>query len=153
MVLTRKYSGIFICLWMCYNKLIMKYGLFAIILVISFAVVAVFGFWLMTHEQMMGHGNCVANTVQGSMCAQTNPFAFAGFHISAFNNFFSVIFQNFIVFILSTLALLILCLLNSPPLFFERTVPNLEASDRLTPKRRIMLTFWFSLHETSPTLI
>lgn len=133
----------------------MKLSFFAIILIISFASVAVFGFWLMTHDQMMGHGSCVANTVQGSMCAQVSPFAFAGFHISAFNSFISVIMQNLATFALIIIALIamiamaFLGIMGAPPSAKPYRLPNYGNKPEFIHK--IRFATWYSLHENSPS--
>lgn len=135
----------------------MKHSIFAIIIAISFVSVAVFGFWLMTHDQMMGHGSCVANTIQGSLCAKMNPFAFAGFHISAFNNFVSVVIQNLAIAALMVFALTAAIAMTflgmigtTPPIGLARWT---DYGNRAEFVHKIRFIFWCSLHENSPSFI
>lgn len=146
---------VFCFLKMCYNNRVMKSSLITVILTISFLGVAVFGFWLMTNEQMMNHGSCVANSVQGSMCAPTSPFSFAQFHVSAFNNFFSVFVRNFTVSILVIFILLALsAFLNILPSAISRIFKIYSKTERQSGiKYQIKTVSWFSLHENSPALI
>jgi hypothetical protein len=149
--------GFFITFRRAIILLMVRDGIIPKILLISFAVVAVFGFWLMTHDQMMGSGSCVANTVQGSMCAQIDPFAFAGFHISAFNSFTSVTMQNLAVFSLIVFVLItvvgLLGILNAIlPVNYSLKL-YFDSQSELRSKYKFRNISWFSLNENSPTLV
>lgn len=61
--------------------------LLILLIAISFASIAVFGFLAMDHDNM-ANGGCLASAASGSPCPEkANPFAVAFFHLNAFAKF------------------------------------------------------------------
>lgn len=128
---------------------------FATFLVGAFIAVAVFGVFAMNLEAKAGHVSCIAQTVQGAVCPESNgPLAFIGFHLSAFKSFSTAVFGlSSLVTILLTLVLLtisgFICRDIFSPKNFSFTARSRESSEPILSKRQFI--HWLALHENSPS--
>lgn len=117
---------------------------FAILTVVGFFGIAVFGVFAMNH----GHNEagCIAASAQGATCPGTeDTLSFIAFHASAFKNFSTATFATVIllliaVFVSNTGGLAII------PRHSDKQRPNL-----VVPLLKQRLTYWLSLHENSPS--
>ncbi|MDO8557426.1 MAG: hypothetical protein Q7R98_03100 [Candidatus Jorgensenbacteria bacterium] len=127
---------------------------FAVLIVLGFLGVAVFGFYAMHHGQ-----NCIAMAAQGLIgCPLTNAAASSvNFHIDAFRSFSSAVFSAesiaiSFVLILFALALAVLIERNTAEKFLYAVPSLMRQSDRsraLALQKRIR---WFSKKENSPNV-
>ena len=133
---------------------LMKY--IAILLLIGFVGLAVFGVFG-THTGVQGHdGGCIAATVQGTDCPKLNSLLeYLAFHLDAYKSFslatlgesaMSVLLLVFASLLFTGLAFFYPHLFNPPqPVFFRYRFRY----SFLSPQRQ-QLTRWLALHENSP---
>jgi hypothetical protein len=79
--------------------------LFILLIAISFASIAVFGFLAMSHDSMDNSG-CLASTAEGALCPTTNPFIIAFFHQNAFAKFGTALLVENLTLLFSILVAL-----------------------------------------------
>lgn len=126
---------------------------FAVLMMLSFVGIAVFGFLAMSHENSHGYG-CIAATASGMNCLN-DVTGIALLHIGTFKGFSTALIGQPIV---SLLALLVLALgagisLTSswkpvPLCFFARK--KLVSRSPYSPLKT-EFTRWIALHENSPS--
>ena len=131
----------------------MRFALTTLV-VISFASIAVFGFFAMNHES--GHSNslCIAATTQSGVCPENGSrVALAAFHLGAYRTFTNAIVDvgilNILIAVLSFLLLFIVALdirkfRAEPSFVFLKKTPSPPQPIRLALGR------WLALHENSP---
>mgnify|MGYP001603298821 CR=1 FL=1 len=131
---------------------------FAILVISSFAGLAVFGILAPMHEA--GHGICFAAAASGGKppCPVKDPFGFANFHINIFKNFSTAAFTDSLTLAaLSAVLLLMLAaaLQEFAPPFFVKLFPQFLSSPGYAPEKIATrkTLYWLSLHEASPGLI
>ena len=119
---------------------------FAILTVVGFFGIAVFGVFAMNH----GHNEagCIAASAQGATCPGTeDALSFIAFHAGAFKNFSTATFATVILLAITVL----LSATGSLTI-----VPQYSGKQQLSfvvPLLKQRLTYWLSLHENSPSLI
>jgi len=126
----------------------MKY--LTITLILSFISIAVFGVFGMNHGA--GHG-CIAATLAGGACPETNTASFLAFHLGAFKSFGTA------TIVLSALAFLILLFSAFGNVFvicagqtaFKKRNPGIKSDTNFASQRQ--LVHWLAFHENSPSLI
>ncbi len=130
----------------------------AIILIVSFLAMAAFGTMAMGHGQMHNRAICIASAIQAIYCPDNFiSSAYFGFHLNAFNTFFTAvfgdgldgIFASFIALLL--LAGFVLLLKHRYGLYslvFKQN-QNRLAEFFVYPFNR-SVTRWLALHENSP---
>ncbi len=133
-------------------------NILSLLLVASFASIAVFGVFGMNAGMYNHDGGCIAATVQGADCpTQSDSFEYLTFHLDAFREFSTATFGENILASLLALALLVvgaglaLFLGNraSPQLDFAYSLyRQRENSD--SPSEQQLLR-WLALHENSPS--
>lgn len=125
-------------------------------LILSFVVIAVFGFLGMGH----GHG-CIATLAQGGECSNSaNPFAITLFHLDAFKEFSTAVFGDASVSLISALGILVFAMGARG---LERGVGQITLPVLTARRERSRQSFraisqekfscWLALHENSPSTI
>ena len=132
--------------------------LLTILLISSFAGIAVFGVFGMNHGQAhdMEPNNCIAATAKGMDCPkEAGPIDFAAFHIDAFRGFSLATFGESVM---SALLLAFASLLFIGLAFFSSHLFKLPQPafyrhrfrDAFSPPQKQELIRWLALHENSP---
>lgn len=128
--------------------------LLALLTIIGFSGIAVFGVFAMNH----GHGDigCIAASAQGSSCPNTsNVLSFIAFHVNAFKTFSTATFgsQAIDALLIITALLSIAVLLSTAGLAIVPASSNRRLSDFSVPPLKQQFTRWLAFHENSPSLI
>lgn len=131
--------------------------MFAVLLLVSFTGIALFGIFGM-HIGMQGHsGNCIASILQGVDCPKesgTPEYLF--FHLNAYKNFSLATFAENPLTPILLLALLFLAVVAGicsgvfalPQFIFSYSKHQPEHINS-SPKQQLLR--WLALHEYSPT--
>lgn len=127
---------------------------FALLLGISFALIALFGFSVVSSSVNGVHVGCVADmfqALQGSVCPITeNPFSLLTSHLSALQGFVGNAAASFVALLALTLGALFLFSRHVAPPSFS-FAPSREYV-AVWPRAARKYMRWTALHETSPTL-
>lgn len=116
----------------------------------SFVIVSVFGFFAMANE--MDHGNCIARTLQGTVCTETDIFGVAAYHLSAFAKAGQAVVSGAVQMFLTLVALFgIFYLLKTFSRSDLGSVSFIRSSDNFQPPQNA-LRRWLSFHENSPNI-
>src|SRR3989338_4287108 len=134
--------------------------LLTILLISSFAGIAVFGVFGMNHGQAhdMELNNCIAATAKGMDCPkEADPINFATFHLDAYRGFslatfgesvMSALLLAFASLLFIGLAFLSISLFRQPQLAFYRY----RFRNAFSPPQKQELIRWLALHENSPPI-
>ncbi len=136
----------------------MKY--FGVFLIMGFVGISVFGAFGM-HTGMQNHnGGCIAATAQGADCPkQGNPLEYLTFHLDAFRDFSTVIFEENLLAYLLVLALLAagvglaLLLGNLAPPQSDLAYFRYGQGENFNSPPKLRLLRWLALHENSPATL
>jgi len=130
-----------------------------VLLTVSFASVAVLGFFAMGHGITSGHVGCLGAAAQGVPCPESGrTLNYIDFHFFAFKKFSTAIFDHNV----SALVLLLAALAAiGYGLFRERvaTSPSpfgasvLASAEQLSCPPAFRFLGWLSRHEMSPTCV
>lgn len=136
----------------------------AIMLIISFGGLTVFGLWGMGNHNSQ-HANfynsCLGSVSQGTSCPQdNNPVRSLDFHLNSFKVFSTTLLSPLLtsfnltaMFLIAMLAFFLIA--PAKPILISIASGSQNAHQRLfetsQPNFR-KLTYWFSLHENSPTI-
>lgn len=123
----------------------------SLFLFIAFVLVSIFGFFAMGNE--MDHGNCIAKTLQGTACTETDIFGVAAYHLSAFAKAGRAVVSGAIQIFLTLVALFAafyLLKISSGLEFLSASF--VRSSDNFRPPQKLSLWRWLSFHENSPNL-
>ena len=132
--------------------------LLTILLISSFAGIAVFGVFGMNHGQAhdMEPNNCISATAKGMDCPkEADPINFATFHLDAYRGFslatfgesvMSALLLAFASLLFISLAFFSISLFRQPQLAFYRY----RFRDAFSPPQKQQLIRWLALHENSP---
>lgn len=136
----------------CVTMSAMKLSVVSVLILISFASIALFGFIVMEHTDH-GHMGCIAATLQGGGCSQSKEFDFTIFHLGAYKNFSSSISAGSFASQLFFLVLFFMAMLFIYPAVILS--PNFILRPRTIyspPTYSFTEEFmrWLSLHEQSP---
>jgi len=129
------------------------------VLIISFLAMAVFGTMAMGHGQMHNRVICLASVMQAGNCPNDfNPISYFGFHLNAFNTFFTAVFGSGLDGVLASLAALFLA---AGFVFALRRRPDSSGLIFKQEQRKFAELFiypfsrpetsWRALHENSPS--
>ena len=127
-------------------------------LALSFIGVAVFGVFIMSHDNGHDHGgSCIAATVQGTDCPiQNTSLDYLTFHLNAFKSFSTAAFgENLLasllalVFLVAGTGLGMLSRDLAPPRLSPAYSPYRQW-ELLNSSPKYKLTRWLALHENSP---
>ena len=132
--------------------------IFADILFISFASIALCGFSAMNHNGGNNHSGCIAAITQGENCLRVNDIlSFAAFHLNTFKSFSEAVFNKsasvmlFLFAILAIGAALALIRGISPgKLNFTSNRYNKSLALFISPSEEQIMR-WLSLRENSPS--
>ncbi len=120
-------------------------------LTLSFVLVSVFGFFAMGNE--MDHGNCIAKTLQGTACTETDIFGVAAYHLSAFAKAARAVVSGAVQIFLTLIALFaVFYLLKTSSGSDPVPVSFVKSSDNFRPPQKLALWYWLSFHENSPNI-
>ena len=136
-------------------------NLIALIVILGFLGLSVFGYLAMRHESGQGHSFCAfIDTIKGDCPNSSAQFSFLNFHINAFKSFSSAVFSNIATSAILLLSLLILLFgfeyfrdfLVAPfrlrPTIYK--IPFFGFSDCHLFKK---LTHWLTIKENSPNFL
>ena len=132
-------------------------SILTLILIISFAGIAVFGFTLFSHGMSESTSGCITSPIDGTPCP-TNIVAMTLQHISALQTLTTSVMPSFSSWIL-LLAFILLVSFSISTFYKSLFYPKLEfshqrlrdlASNSFYSKQKI--TSWLSLFELSPAL-
>ncbi len=128
------------------------------LLILSFLGISVLSFVAMYHGGSYGiDKHCATETATGVNCP-ANPFAFADFHLNLFRRFSSAHSSEFINIFLSSITFLLLGLFFNPSGYNSLSISRLRPYrskyffESFTPLAESKTSYWFSLHENSPTV-
>lgn len=123
---------------------------FAIIILASFVLIAVFGFLGMFSESDLGYRGCLADTAQGASCpVNAGPIAMVNFHLATFLSFSSAVLAASLL--LFAVLLIVSGAIETPSAGFLAVVPKLFYLKSNFYSQRVENLAWFSLHYNSPT--
>ena len=129
----------------------------AALLIISFAGVAVFGFFAMDHADGHGYSGCIAATSRGVDCPrEADPLGVAAFHLVAFKSFSTATFAS----VMAGMLLLVLAFAYTSHALLDvrkQASPARARFFRFLDGRSYLLgeqiRYWLALHENSPGVI
>jgi hypothetical protein len=132
----------------------MKLSLFPLVLALGFISVSVFGFFAMGHAA--DHGNCIAATLNGRVCSETDVFGTAAYHLSAFHKAARAVSADAgaVSAFFSFVAALFLAAISGPLKnsdFRAKIARGVEMMG-FRPRQIISLWRWLSFHENSPNV-
>lgn len=130
------------------------------VLIISFLAMAAFGTMAMGHGQMHNRAICITSALQAIYCPDNfTSAAYFGFHLNAFNTFFTAIFGGGLAGVLASFALLLsfaglVLLLKHPPGFYGLVFKQKrnKLAEFFVYPFNLPMTRWRALHENSPTI-
>lgn len=131
------------------------------VLIIGFALVAVFGVFAMGHCSGHCYGGCIAATANRQLCPENeNALQFLTFHFDSFKSFSTAIFgDNFAIALFWFLALLmpigvrIMASAKPTPTIFATSYRHKQSLELLSHPLQRELAHWLSLHENSPAVL
>lgn len=123
----------------------------ALLLGISFALIALFGFSVASATMNGAHVGCVADVfqeLQGSACPVSgSPFSLLASHLSSLRGFVGNTSVGFLMF----LAFAMLAFTIAAPRIASPLFSFVRISDTAVPRGFAKRIRWTALHETSPT--
>lgn len=137
----------------------MKLTLPAVVLIVSFLAMAVFGTMTIGHGQMHNRAICIASAIQAIYCPDNFTSAtYFGFHLNAFNTFFKAVFGGGLDGIFASfIALLLLAgfvlLSKHPRDFYSLAFKQKQRvlAESFAYPFNLPVTRWRALHENSPS--
>ncbi|MDI6734451.1 MAG: hypothetical protein QMD50_03135 [Patescibacteria group bacterium] len=131
----------------------------ATFLIISFISISVFGFSAMynSNKHHAQRGGCLASLANNMNCPdESNPFAFAAFHLGILKKFTTIVFDdkflNAILIILLLVGASIILRLFYEPKFFISRIKFQTVSDFIEQAVKAPFYHWLALREKSPTI-
>lgn len=123
----------------------------ALLLGISFAGIALFGFSVASATMEGGHVGCVADVfqeLQGSACPVTeNPLSLLASHLDSLRGFVGSSSAGFV----ALLALVVLSFIVIAPHLAPPSFSFVRFTENAVPRAHAKHIRWTALHETSPT--
>lgn len=130
------------------------------VLIVCFLAISAFGTMAMGHGQMHNRAICIASAIQAIYCPDNFTSAsYFGFHLNAFNTFFTAVFSDGLDGVLASFTAMLLLaglvlLLKHRHGFYSLIFK--QKQNRLTEffiyPFNLQITRWLALHENSPTI-
>lgn len=135
----------------------MKFGAVSVLILFSFATIAIFGFMAMEHGDH-GHMGCIAATAQGGGCPQSKEFDFTIFHLEAYKSFSSSVLADNFSSSLFAVALFLMAMiyfhLSEILTFYSLRNSYFRLGALLVrDTSEEAYSMWLALHEQSPNFI